>query len=283
MRLAHSETTPWTPVPPMRGGTIEFKTMLEGREGAPDNYQLLLANTDPTFMSPRHRHNFDQLRYSLEGATNIGPKRNMEQGDLAYFPEGTYYGPQVQQEVGQTSLAMVIQFGGPSGNGYMSRHQMEDGFANLNQIGKFEAGVFKRAVPAPDGRINQDAYEAVWENQNGRPVTYSKPRFMDPIHFREQNFDWQPVTGQTGVQTKTIGSFTEKGVRVFFLQLQPGARYTLPPDTNIQILFVKDGTGRLDSDRTWSRHTAIELAPGEGAAMEATSLTEVVVLGMPGF
>ena len=111
MRLAHSETTPWTPVPPMRGGTIEFKTMLEGREGAPDNYQLLLANTDLTFMSPRHRHNFDQLRYSLEGATNIGPKRNMEQGDLAYFPEGTYYGPQVQQEVGQTSLAMVIQGG----------------------------------------------------------------------------------------------------------------------------------------------------------------------------
>jgi hypothetical protein len=96
-------------------------------------------------------------------------------------------------------------------------------------------------------------------------------------------FDWQPVTGQTGVQTKTIGSFTEKGVRVFFLQLQLGARYTLPPDTNIQILFVKDGTGRLDTDRTWSRHTAIELAPGEGAAMEATSLTEVVVLGMPGF
>ena len=155
----------------------------------------------------------------------------------------------------------------------------------MNVLPARVAGVPRIAmvVPAPDGRINQDAYEAVWENQNGRPVTYSKPRFMDPIQFREKNFDWQPVTGQTGVQTKTIGSFTEKGVRVFFLQLQPGARYTLHPDSNIQILFVKDGTGRLDTDRTWSRHTAIELAPGEGAAMEATSLTEVVVLGMPGF
>ena len=283
MRLAHSETTPWTPVPPLRGGTIEFKTMLEGREGAPDNYQLLLANTDLTFQSPRHRHNFDQLRYSLEGSTNIGPKRNLEQGDLAYFPEGTYYGPQVQQEVGQTSLSMVIQFGGPCGNGYMSRKQMEEGFATLSELGKFEAGVFKRAMPAPDGRINQDAYEAIWENQNGRPVTYSKPRFLDPIHFREQNFDWQPVAGHTGVQTKAIGSFTEKGIRVFFLQLQPGASYTLPPDNPIQILFVKDGTGRLDSGATWSRHTAIELAPGEGVVMQATALTEVVVLGMPSF
>ena len=63
MRLAHSETTPWTPVPPVRGGTIEFKTMLEGDENTPDNYQLLLANTDVSFKSPRHRHNFDQLHF----------------------------------------------------------------------------------------------------------------------------------------------------------------------------------------------------------------------------
>jgi hypothetical protein len=281
MRLAHSETTPWTPVPPLRGGTIEFKTLLEGHEGAPDNYQLLIANTDISFQSPRHRHNFDQLRYSLEGSTNFGPKRNLEQGDLAYFPEGTYYGPQVQQEVGQTSLAMVVQFGGPSGNGYMSRQQMQDGFNRLGALGKFEAGVFKRTAPAPDGRMNQDAYEAVWEFQNGRPVSYSKPRFLDPVHFREQNFDWQPVAGQPGVATKHIGSFTEKGIRVFFLQLQPGACHVLPPEDQIQLLFVKDGTGKLGAHDAWSRHSAVELAPGETAALEATTLTELMVLVLP--
>ena len=283
MRIAHSETTPWTPVPPLRGGTIEFKTLLEGREGAPDNYQLLIANTDISFQSPRHRHNFDQLRYSLEGATNFGPKRNMEQGDLAYFPEGTYYGPQVQQDVGQTSLAMVVQFGGPCGNGYMSRQQMQDGYASLSALGRFESGVFKRTAPGPDGRINQDAYEAIWEYQNGRPVSYSKPRFLDPVHFREENFDWQPVEGPAGVATKHIGSFTEKGVRVFFLQLQPGARHTLPPQDQIQLLFVKDGTGSLGTGATWSRHCAIELAPGEGAALEAATRTELMVLVLPHF
>ncbi len=283
MRLAHSETTPWTPVPPLRGGTIEFKTLLEGREGAPDNYQLLIANTDTSFQSPRHRHNFDQLRYSLEGATNFGPKRNLDEGDLAYFPEGTYYGPQVQQEVGHTSLAMVVQFGGPCGNGYMSRQQMQDGFTKLSAVGKFEAGVFKRATPAPDGRINQDAYEAIWEHQNGRPVSYSKPRFLDPVHFREQNFDWQPAASEPGVATKHIGSFTEKGIHIVFLQLQPGASHTLPPANQIQILFVKDGTGSLGTGTPWFRHSAIELAPGEPATLVATTLTEVLVLALPRF
>jgi hypothetical protein len=78
MRIAHSETTPWGPVRSTRGGVIKFKTLLEGREGRPDNYQLLLADTDPSFKSPRHRHNFDQVRFALTGATNIGPKRNLE-------------------------------------------------------------------------------------------------------------------------------------------------------------------------------------------------------------
>ena len=50
----------------------------------------------------------------------------------------TYYGPQDQESVGQHSLAIVVQFGGPSGNGYMSRRQMSDSFAKLENQGRFE-------------------------------------------------------------------------------------------------------------------------------------------------
>lgn len=281
MRLAHSETTPWTAVPPVRGGTITFKTMLEGDENTPDNYQLLLANTDLSFKSPRHRHNFDQLRFSLVGATNIGVKRNLEQGDLAYFPEGTYYGPQDQQSVGKDSLAMVVQFGGPSGNGYMSMRQMGDSFDRLQREGRFEDGVFKRNAPAPDGRVNQDSYEAIWERQNGRPVTYAKPRFMDPVHFREPNFEWQLLPGQTGVATKHIGSFTEKGVAVFFVRLDAGANYTLPAAPQTQLVFIKDGTGTFGNGEPWFKHSAVHLSAGESAQMQGASLTEAVVLQLP--
>lgn len=281
MRLAHSQTTPWVPVRGVRGGSIEFKTLLEGQEGAPDNYHLILANTDVSFKSPRHRHNFDQLRLSLTGATNFGPKRNLAEDDVAYFPEGTYYGPQNQEEVGDNSLAMVIQFGGPSGNGYMSQHKLYEGFDKLQAEGCFEGGVFKRNSPAPDGRMNQDAYEAIWEYQNGRPVVYPEPRFMEPVHFREKNFEWQPLPGQSGVATKDIGSFTEKGVGVYFVQLSAAANYAVPAAPQTQIVFIKDGTGQFDTGEQWYQHTAVHLSAGESARMRATTLTEAMLLLLP--
>jgi hypothetical protein len=283
MRLARAETTPFTAVPPVRGGTIAFKTLLEGRDGSPDNYQLVLADTDVSFQSPRHRHNFDQFRLSVQGATNIGPKRNLEEGDLAYFPEGTYYGPQTQQEVGSNSLCMVIQFGGPSGNGYMSRQQMQEGFARLGEHGRFEDGVYRRAAPAPDGRMNQDAYEAIWEHMNGRPVSYSKPRFLDPVHVREPNFEWQSVAGAPGAATKQLGSFTEKGVGARAVRVGAGSSLTLEALPQLQIVFIKDGTGQFGNGEAWSRHTAVELAAGESATMNASTDTEAVVLALTRF
>lgn len=287
MRLAHSETTPWGPVRSTRGGVIKFKTLLEGREGSPANYQLLLADTDPSFQSPRHRHNFDQVRFALDGSTNIGPKRNLEPGDLAYFPEGTFYGPQNQEEVGKPSLTMVVQFGGPSGNGYMSMGQHDTNAQALKAHGDFEGGIYKRHSPAADGRKNQDAYEAIWEHHSGRPIEYQKPRFMDAIHFREPNFEWQALAGNPGVAAKDMGSFTERGVKVYFVQLQPGASYTLPAQPQQQLLFVRSGTGRFgngssDGD-SWYAHTAVDLGPGESAAMTATTLTEAMVLLFPRF
>ncbi len=282
MRLAHFETTPWTPVRSVRGGTIIFKTMLEGQEDRPDNYQLLMAETDVSFKSPRHRHNFDQLRFSLTGATNIGARKNLDEGDLAYFPEGTYYGPQDQESVGNQSLSMVVQFGGPSGSGYMSKRQMDASFDKLAELGCFEGGVYRRNAPSSDGRVNQDAYEAIWEYQNGRPISYSRPRFMEPVHFREQNFEWQPLEGQqAGVASKHIGSFTEKGVAVFFVQLDAGARYLLPAAPQTQLLFFKHGSGKFGNGEPWFRHTAAHLDARESAEMRADAPTEAVVLQLP--
>lgn len=283
MRVAHSHTTPWTPVAPVRGGTITFKTLLEGQEGQRDNYQLLLADTDVSFKSPRHRHNFDQLRFSVRDATNIGHKHNLEEGDLAYFPEGTHYGPQNQEEVGRSSLAMVIQFGGPSGNGYMSRRQMEEGFVTLKESGEFEGGIYRRTAPAQDGRKNQDAYEAIWEHQHGRPVEYARPRFMEPIHFREKNFPWQPASSHAGVALKSIGTFTEREVQVQCIQLGAGARYKLGAQAQRQLMFFASGTGRFSTQDDWFEHTAADLNPGEEPELIATTDSQAVVLRFPRF
>ncbi len=92
MNIGHAETIPWGPARNVRGGRIVFKDLLQGAERTPTNFWLVIADTDATFKSPRHRHNFDQIRITLEGSTNFGPRHNIEVGDVAYFPEGTHYG-----------------------------------------------------------------------------------------------------------------------------------------------------------------------------------------------
>ena len=283
MRIAHAATTPLKPVCGLRGGKIEFQTLLEGEEGAIDNYHVLLAAADTTFKSPRHRHNFEQLRYTLVEPTNIGKNRNLEIGDIGYFPEGTYYGPQNQEEVGKTSLCMVVQFAGPSGSGFMSQRQFTEAFEKMQALGRFEGGVFRRNEPAEDGRVNQDAYEAIWEFVNGRKLTYAKPRFVDPVHVHEQAYDWQPLAGQPGVATKLIGTFNERGVALSIMQLQPGARCTLQPLAQTRVVFFKDGDGQLGNGETWTKWSAIHLEANEAVALHATTLTEAMVLDLPRF
>ena len=63
----------------------------------------------------------------------------MTPGTIGYFPEGTPYGPQSSSV---SSLTLVLQFGGASGNGYMTLEQLEAGTAELKTHGTFERGCF---------------------------------------------------------------------------------------------------------------------------------------------
>jgi hypothetical protein len=284
MRIAHEQSTPWQAPPPVRGGVIVFKTLLQGAEGSPDNFGLMLADTDVTFKSPRHRHNFDQIRFGLDAPTNIGPRRNIEPGDVCYFPEGTWYGPQNQEEAGARSLSMVIQFGGPSGNGYLSLAQVRAGLDTLSAHGRFEGGVFRRETPGPDGRKNQDSYEAIWEHVNGRAIGYSEERYLEPVHMRAQGFAWVDAPGAPGVAVKHLGTFTERGVTASLVRIAPDASYALPAlPRQGRLLFVREGSGRLGATDAYQRYTAVHAGADEPLALHAQTATEVLVLALPRF
>lgn len=283
MNIAHSETTPWGPVRSLRGGKLTFKELLEGQDGSPTNFSLVIADTDISFKSPRHRHNFDQIRITLEGSTNYGPRHNIEVGDITYFPEGVHYGPQDQELCGKSSLAMVIQFGGASGNGYMSQQQARAAQAALEAFGRFEGGVYKRERGEEGGRVNQDAYEAIWEHTNGRKLEYPKPRTTEPVHFRAANFPWQPVEGEAGAYTRELGSFSERGIRIFCIRIESGASYALPALPQEQILFFNQGAGNFSNGEHWARHDAAQLQKNEPLTLRATEATEAMVLVLPRF
>lgn len=282
MQIAHADSTAWSPVRTVRGGVIRFKYLLDGPEGSPGNFSLVLADTDVSFKSPRHRHNFDQIRVSLDGVTNYGPRQNIEVGDVVYFPEGTHYGPQDQELARKSSLAMVIQFGGASGNGYMSLRQLQEGQEKLQEKGRFDGGVFRRDPDASNTRKNQDAYEAIWEFQNGRPIEYPKPRVSDPIHFHAQNLAWAEIQGEPGAYTRDLGRFTDRNIHMYTLKVGAGARHVFPPGHQGRLLFVLEGAGQLGGE-SFTRYSAAHLETGEPATLTAAQETELLVLALPRF
>jgi hypothetical protein len=84
----------------------------------------------------------------------------MGPGTFGYFPEGAAYGPQSSE--GRSATA-VLQFGGASGGGYLSRQEVEAGREALRKFGSFDGGVFRRNDDG-EGRRNTDAYQAIWEH-----------------------------------------------------------------------------------------------------------------------
>ena len=115
----------------------------------------------------------------------------MGPGTFGYFPEGAAYGPQSSE--GRSATA-VLQFGGASGGGYLSRQEVEAGREALRKFGSFDGGVFRRNDDG-EGRRNTDAYQAIWEHAHGRRMEYSKPRYGDPIMVDPANYEWLAVDG----------------------------------------------------------------------------------------
>jgi hypothetical protein len=242
-----------------------------------------MVRTTDDFFSPRHRHNFDQFRYQLEGEFDFDRNGKMTPGVIGYFPEGTPYGPQSSSV---SSLTLVLQFGGASGNGYMTQEQLEAGTAELKKHGAFEKGVFRRNE-GEAGKRNVDGYQAVWEHVNKRPMKYPRQRYHDPIMMSPEHFDWVPVEGAPGVCEKLMGVFTERGCEARFLRLAPSARIAAP---GRKLYFVLTGDGRVggrEPDRgqacsqAYRHYTTVFCERGEQAVLEAEAPTEILVLGLP--
>src|SRR5581483_8808394 len=73
-----------------------YKRLFQGTHGEPGNFEMVISFGDGTGSishMPRHRHDFDQLRYVLDGTPEWSPGHVTPPGTVAYFPAGTHYGP----------------------------------------------------------------------------------------------------------------------------------------------------------------------------------------------
>jgi hypothetical protein len=262
MQVADAATLDWfAPPAHHREGHIAFKRLFEGEPGTPDNYTLALVKIEGGYHTPRHRHNYDQVRYCLSGSIDYGQGRAVQAGQVGYFPEGTAYGPQdiAAQE------AIVLQCGGASGQGFLTGEQLRAGRALLEARGRFEGGVFR----GEDGR-NRDGYEAVWEAVSGRPLDYPAARFVEPVVMSPAAFAWRAL--RDGVARKHLGSFGERELRLELWRLDAGAALDLPGVPALRLLYGLAGAAQ---GRAW------RLQAGEGARLAPEGASEIFAITLP--
>jgi hypothetical protein len=273
MKIVQGDQLEWVRGLEYRGGTFHYRNLMEGTPGSIDNFQLSMGRNDKDFVSPRHRHNFEQFRFQLEGDLNFARDGIMTPGMLGYFPEGASYGPQTSEA---TAMTVVLQFGGPSGSGYLSRAEVNAGMTELRKTGTFEAGVYKRNEGEP-GKRNMDGFQAIWEHVHGRPLEFPKPRYAQPIMMDQAHYQWVPCAEHPGVQEKLLGVFTERRTAASLYRLGSGS---VLDGAGRGLYFAWTGAGRVNGEPL-RPCTTVFLDRGEKAQFSAEKETTILHLGLP--
>lgn len=254
-----------------REGAVKTSLIMGGDYTRLDNFSCRIIISEAGRFSPRHRHNFAQFYYCLDGETTFGDAK-LTEGWLGYMPEGTWYGPQT----GPAHTLIAFQHGGPSASGIMGYQQHTDSFEELKAKGRFEKGLYY-PNDAPADYVPQDGYEAIWENLRGRKLEYPEPQYSGPINMNTKAFPWQPIEEMPGVDRKLFGIYTSCEYGAGAYRIAPGAAYTAKGRC---MYIVLAGSGKI-GDESYARLSAIFLDSGEDARFIAESETELLAISMP--
>jgi hypothetical protein len=274
VEIAHSSRMNFVERPNPRGGVFCYKPLFQHEAGSAESFYFSISQTFKDFFSPRHRHNFDQIRFQLKGTCPFGHDGDMTPGTVGYFPEGTPYGPQTATE---ETIVLVLQFGGASGNGYMSERELQRSIAELKRFGEFKDGIFFRH--SGTGRRQQDAYEVAWENWSGRRLEYPPQRYHRPIFMAPDAFAWVPDKTFSGVDNKHLGSFNERGTAIYFHRLAPAAYGEFHGP---MVAYVTRGSGSADGLEV-TEGSAFHFAAGEKTLVATEAGIEFFAIRLPQF
>jgi hypothetical protein len=205
------------------------------------SYRASYSTTPPGPSSPRHHHNFEQIRFILDGEWQYGKNKRYGPGWLGFFAEGVFYGPQQNLK---DNRGFVIQYPGPSGAKFISREEEKRLQKEMVEKGcKFESGLCTWL----DGK-RQDGSEALWEYFSGERLKYPKPLFDDQVWLDTALFAWRP-TGVPGVSIKRLAYFSERGPAIALLKLEPGSS-TPPGETGCMMMrFIYEGEAEYAGKR----------------------------------
>lgn len=279
MRAGEAHSSPVNRVGTMREGILEQKYLLQGEDSSPNNYLLNVGLTGGGgWTTPRHRHTFDQVRYVLKGTYPIAKGVVMNEGTVGYFPESIHYGPQDRPEGLEM---MVCQFGGASGQGFLSPARREAANAALAKKGTFKDGIYTW-VDEKGVRRNMDGSEACYMEATGKKSVYSKPRYDNFFIMDPAAYEWIP-DGAPGVYTKWLGTFTERNTRLGLIRIDAGGTFGAGLQSSIELLFLSKGTVSVNG-RDYGPNSAFEFLANEGPVpIKAKDNSEFLCIVLPRF
>lgn len=275
MRTADASQVQWEQISQHRKESPWFRRLLQGPRGELDNYEFALVRVDERYDTPRHNHNFDQVRIMLEGAFDFGGQVQTA-GTIGYFPAGTHY----TQSARGASITLLLQVGAACQQGYLDFGQVREAAAELARSGEFIDGIYH--YTDEDGtQRSEDGYDAVFRHAAGFKAEIPEPRFENPVIVNTDAVP--PLPSEDGGQTRFFGTFNEYGLSLSQRLGTAGEVVTLRPRKGQKALFyVVDGSLE-DADLNIEPGVAIELMPEEAVAGTVTGDLAVFQIDLPQF
>jgi hypothetical protein len=235
----------------VRDGATIRQILLAGDTPEGINFRLFRSqyqSGENAFESPRHHHAFQQIRWAESGAVNYGPDMNIPEGDIAYFPRGTYYGPQ-RKDAG---IGLLLQFGfdGEHQSGPRWDAIREEAIKKLKARGTVQHGVFTETDPHTGQTHERDAALALYEQryimQFNKPFPVPVERYETPILMHAGSFEYFQLA--PGVEMKQLGHFFD----------HPGRQ----GDVRISMIRLSGGAHRLGIERSqvgWAKSPGLQI------------------------
>jgi hypothetical protein len=223
----------------VRVGSINTQRLVG--DDAPDGLNFwLVRNTfdsdgGQVFETPRHHHSFAQIKMVERGSSNFVPGKDIQAGDIAYFPKSAWYGPQAKDNC--TSFSMQFGFNGEHQRGERWEERRTEAMERLNARGHIEKGIYFEKDPATGETKTRDSVEALYDERArmvlGTPLPIGPEAYDSVIMMHPKAFAYFPVSA--GVELKVLGRFYDQpgpngDVCISMVRLSKGGAYKLGDD-----------------------------------------------------
>ncbi|QDC37251.1 hypothetical protein [Sphingobium fuliginis] len=271
----------------VRPGSTIRQVLLMGDTDDGLNFRLFRSqyqSGDGAFESPRHRHAFQQIRWTESGLVNYGPGQDIPANDIAYFPRGAYYGPQRKEE--SVGLLLQLGFHGEHQSGPRWDSIREEAVERLKQRGRFEDGTYIERDEGSGEERRKDAAQALYEERfamhTNRPFVVPQPRYEQPVLMHVDAFEYYSLSA--GVEVKQLGDFNdnsgaEANLRISALRFSGAGGTTLARGRG-QVGWAKRPGLRI-AGHTYPEMTCFYCPRGEEAELSGDPGVEVFIIELP--